>query len=85
MTDRINRSDDKAERKFHRAMRALVRVPKAEVEEQDVWQTAVLGLACVSNESRHAHVMLENAVSFVERLRLDAEVADYQIELVRVM
>ena|SRR5437773_10558878 len=57
----------------------------AEVEEQDVWQTAVLGLACVSNESRHAHVMLENAVSFVERLRLDAEVADYQIELVRVM
>jgi uncharacterized protein YlxP (DUF503 family) len=53
----------------------------AEVEEQDVWQTAVLGLACISNESQHAHQMLENAVSFVERLRLDAELADYQIEL----
>ena len=56
----------------------------AEVEEQDVWQTAVLGVSCVSNDSRHAHQMLETAVGFVEGLRLDAELQDYAIELIRV-
>src|ERR671914_2183521 len=29
----------------------------AEIEEQDVWQTAVIGLSCVSNDGRHAHQM----------------------------
>ena len=57
----------------------------AEVEDNDVWQTAVLGLACVSNDSQHAHAMLEKAVDFVERLRLDAELTAYQIELVHVL
>jgi uncharacterized protein YlxP (DUF503 family) len=56
----------------------------AEVEENDVWQTAVLGLTCVSNDGQHAHRMLENAVSYVEGLRLDAELADFSIELVHV-
>ena len=56
----------------------------AEVEEQDVWQTAVLGLSCVSNDSRHAHQMLEKAVDFVEGLRIDAVVESYEIELIRV-
>ena len=36
MTTRIkHQSDDTAEKEFHRAMQAIVRVPKAEVEEQE--------------------------------------------------
>jgi uncharacterized protein YlxP (DUF503 family) len=57
----------------------------AEVEEQDVWQTAVLGLSCVSNDGRHAHQMLEKAVEFVEGLRIDAVIESYEIELIRVL
>ena len=57
----------------------------AEVEENDVWQTAVFGLVCVSNDSRHAHEMLEKAVNFVERARIDAEIVDYQIEVLQVL
>ena len=53
----------------------------AEVEENEAWKTAVLGIACVTNDSRHAREMLDKAVQFVEGLRLDAEVVDYQIEL----
>ena len=75
----------KGKRQLVRSVSARLRnqfnLAVAEIEEQDVWQTAVLGLACVSNESKHAHQILENAVGFVERLRLDAELADYQIEL----
>jgi uncharacterized protein YlxP (DUF503 family) len=57
----------------------------AEIEEHDVWQTAVLGLACVTNRGEHAHAMLEKAVDFVEGLRIDAELTDYQIELITVL
>jgi uncharacterized protein len=56
----------------------------AEIEEQDVWHTAVIGLTCVSNQGAHAQQMLERAVSYVESTRLDAVVEDYQIELVYV-
>lgn len=66
-------------------LRNQFNISVAEVEENDVWQTAVLGLSCVSNDSRHAHQMLEKAVSFVEGLRLDAELTDYQIELADVL
>jgi hypothetical protein len=66
-------------------LRNQFNVAVAEVEQNDSWQTAVLGLSCVSNDSRHAHQMLEKAVDFVEGLRLDAELADYQIELTNVL
>ena len=56
----------------------------AEVEENDVWQTAVLGLTCVSNSGPHAHEMLDKAVRYVEEMRLDAVVEDSQIELIHV-
>ena len=76
----------KGKRQVVRSLTARLRnqfnLAAAEVEEQDVWQTAVLGLACVSNSSRHAHQMLEKAVDFVQSMRLDAELVEYQIELV---
>jgi uncharacterized protein YlxP (DUF503 family) len=56
----------------------------AEVEANDVWQTAVLGLTCVSNQGQHADQMLQKAIDFVETLRIDAEIEDYQIELVHL-
>ena len=78
----------KGKRQVVRSVSARLRnrfnVAVAEVEDQDVWRTAVLGLTCVSNDSRHAHEMLEKAVHFVEGLRLDAEVVDHAIEIVHV-
>src|SRR3712207_4816167 len=78
----------KGKRQIVRSLTARLRnqfnLAVAEVEANDVWQTAVLGVSCVSNDTRHAHAMLEKAVDFVEGLRLDAELAEYQIELVPV-
>lgn len=56
-------------------------VSAAEVEAQDAWQQAVLGLAYVSNEAGHAHEVLSKAVSFVERAAPDAELLDFEIEI----
>jgi len=53
----------------------------AEVEEQDAWQTAVLGLVVVSNEAGHAARQIERIVQTIEETRLDAEVVDRQIDV----
>lgn len=37
----------------------------AEVEGQDLWQKAVLGLACVASEGRHANQVLDQALNFI--------------------
>ncbi len=53
----------------------------AEVDSHDAWGTATLGVACVSTDGAHAHAMLEKVVSVIENERLDANLADYRIEL----
>lgn len=37
----------------------------AEVGEQDLWQKAILGLACVANESAHVNQVLEQALNMI--------------------
>jgi uncharacterized protein YlxP (DUF503 family) len=37
----------------------------AEVDLNDKWKNAVIGVACVSNEAGHADSMLSNIVNFV--------------------
>ncbi len=53
----------------------------AEVDRQDAWQTAVLGVVCVSNGSGYVHGLLTKVVNWIETHRLDVEVVDYQIEI----
>ncbi len=53
----------------------------AEVEDQDVWQRAVLGVSCVSNSSEHAHRTLERVVHWIEVNRPDVVLLAYEIEL----
>ncbi len=53
----------------------------AEVDDQDLWQIATLGVTCVSNSGHHADEMLAKVVEFVSNSRLDIEMLDYDIEL----
>jgi uncharacterized protein YlxP (DUF503 family) len=41
-------------------------VSVAEVEEQDIHQTLVLGIACVAGDTSHADSILENILQFTE-------------------
>lgn len=52
----------------------------AEVDEQDVWQTAVIGLAVVGNDSAHLHSVLEKSVQWLMEMRPDVPVETYEIE-----
>ncbi|MBA2487610.1 MAG: DUF503 domain-containing protein [Nitrospira sp.] len=40
-------------------------VSVAEVGDQDLWQKAILGLACVANESAHVNQVLDQAVNLI--------------------
>jgi uncharacterized protein YlxP (DUF503 family) len=53
----------------------------AEVDANEVWQTAVIGIACVSNDPARAHAILQSVVHMITDSRFDAQVADYQIEM----
>ena len=53
----------------------------AEVDAQDAWQRAVLGVACVSGSASYAHGLLERVVQWIETRRPDVELLHYQIEL----
>jgi uncharacterized protein YlxP (DUF503 family) len=56
----------------------------AEVDTQDAWQIATLGIVCVSDDPRHANEMLSKVIDFIESERLDAEVGAVELELIPV-
>ena len=53
----------------------------AEVAENDYWQSATLGVACVANGQKHVHRTLAAVVTYIEQTRLDASLVDYEIEM----
>ena len=52
----------------------------AEVEDQDLWQAATLGITCVSNHRQHVNESLSKVINFVIHNYPDLEVVDYEIE-----
>jgi len=55
-------------------------VSVAEVGEQDLWQKAVLGIACVANEGQHVNQVLDQAVNLIRSMPL-VELVQVRIEL----
>ncbi len=53
----------------------------AEVDDNDRWQLATLGISCVSNDKRHANEILSKVVDFIVRGRFEVEILDYEIEI----
>lgn len=54
----------------------------AEVDHLDSWQSAVIAAVAVSNDADYLHRLMTKVVNWVERSRLDCDLADYQIELI---
>jgi len=56
-------------------------VSVAEVDDQNLWQLATIGICCVSNNSRQANEVLTKVVDFVTEGRFEIEMIDYDIEI----
>ena len=55
-------------------------VSVAEVGDQDLWQRATLGIACVANETRYVNQVLDRVLKVI-RSNPRLELLDSQIEL----
>lgn len=60
-------------------------VSVAEVDDQDLWQLATLGVCCVSNDKRHTNEVLSKVVDFIVNSRFEVEILDYEIEILPVL
>jgi len=56
----------------------------AEVDDNDQWQLATLGISYVSNDHRHANEVLSRVVDFIVGGRFEVEVLDCDIEILAV-
>jgi len=61
-------------------LRNQYNVSVAEVDLQDKWKSAILGVACVTNETAHAHSIISTVINFVER-DVRIELVDCQVEI----
>ena len=57
----------------------------AEVDDQDLWQLATLGICCVSNNKRYTNEVLSKVVDFIAGSRFDVEILNHEIEILSVL
>ena len=54
----------------------------SEVSDQELWQLAVLGVCCLSNDKRYTNEVLSKVVNFINNGRFEIEMLDYEIEII---
>ena len=59
-------------------------VSVAEVDDNDLWQVATLGICYVSNNKRHTDEVLSKVVDFIINGRFEIEILNYEIEILPV-
>ena len=64
-------------------LRSTFNAAVAEVGDQNLWQSAVIGVACVSADARHADEMCQKILQFVDA-NAEALVTGSRFELVHV-
>lgn len=59
-------------------------VAVAEIDDNNLWQVATLGICCVSNDRRHTNEVLSKVVDFIVASRFEIEILNYEIEILPV-
>jgi len=69
----VNRIRDRVKHRYN--------VSIAEVDDNDIWNSACIGIVAVSNDQGHLNEMLSKVVAFIETIR-DCHIEDYQMEFI---
>jgi len=76
----------KDKRQVIKSLMARVRnqfeVAIAEVDEQDRWQIAMLGVSCVSNSSQHVDEVLARVQRYIKETRPDVLITNNEVEII---
>lgn len=62
-------------------LRNRLSVSAAEVDANDTWQSATIGISVVSGDLQTAEQLMERALEFVERAAPEAEVVDAESDV----
>ena len=54
----------------------------SEVDDQDLWQLATLGISCVSNNSNHIDETLTRVVNFINQNYPELEIIEQEVEII---
>ncbi|OGO32862.1 MAG: hypothetical protein A2Z29_10395 [Chloroflexi bacterium RBG_16_56_11] len=65
-------------------VRSRFDVAVAEVDDNDAWQLATIGVCTISNDKRHSNQVLSRVIDFIVNGHFDAEILDYNIEIIDV-
>jgi uncharacterized protein YlxP (DUF503 family) len=75
----------KAKRQVIKSLKDKVRnrfnVSIAEVDDQELWQKAHLGICSLSNDRREVNARLDQVINFVERLQVAADL-EFHLEMI---
>lgn len=62
-------------------LRNRFNVAVAEVDDNELWQLATLGVCCLSNDKRYTNEVLSKVAAFIANGRFDVEMLGYEIEI----
>jgi uncharacterized protein YlxP (DUF503 family) len=62
-------------------LRSQFNVSVAEVDDQELWQLATLGIACISNHNQHVDEVLSKVVNFVKQNYPQLEIVEQEVEI----
>ena len=62
-------------------IRSQFNVSVAEVGDQELWQLATLGIACISNHDQHIDEILSKVVNFVKHTYPQLEIIEHVVEI----
>ena len=65
-------------------VRARFDVAIAEVDDQELWQVAAIGIVSLSNSSQHADEVLQRVIAFVEQNLQAGYLTDVQTEIMHL-
>ena len=68
-------------RSLSQRIRNTYQTAVAEVDDNEAWQIATLGIAVVANTHRHCEEVLNAIEAHIRETRLDAEIIDLQIDI----
>jgi uncharacterized protein YlxP (DUF503 family) len=63
-------------------LRNKFNVSVSEVDDQDLWQLATLGISCVSNNSQHIDETLTRVVNFITQNYPESEIIEQEVEII---
>jgi uncharacterized protein len=76
----------KGKRQVIKSIIALVKnkfnVSIAEVDDQDLWQLATLGISFTSNDSKYTDEVFTSIINFINSGRFEVEIINQEIEII---